>query len=112
MAYKSAINTNEILHLNRDPSANIVGVAFPSNRRKAASTLRNHGGGGLLNRAINAPQFVISESPEVSGKDESNISFKKRKEAAFIASNPYNAVNQSGKNSANTKSSVTNRRNA
>jgi hypothetical protein len=57
MAYKSgtAINTNEILHLNRDPSANIVGVVFPNNRRKAASTLRTHGGGSLLNKGINAP---------------------------------------------------------
>lgn len=64
MPYKSGISTNEILHLNRDPSANIVGVAFPNNRRKAASTLRNHGGGGLLNKGINAPSFVISESPE------------------------------------------------
>lgn len=55
MPNKSAINTNEILHLNRDSSANIVGVVFPNNRRKAASTLRNYGGGGLINKGINAP---------------------------------------------------------
>lgn len=42
MDSKAAINQNEIL-LNRDPSANIVGVQFPINRRKAASTLRTYG---------------------------------------------------------------------
>lgn len=39
------------------------------------------------------------------------MSFKKRNEAAFIASNPYNVQNQSGKSSATTKSAVSNRRN-
>lgn len=87
MSSKTGISQNDI-HLNRDSSANIIGVTFPIRRKKAASTLRNYGVGNHK-RTINAQQFVISESPENASEFKMKESMKKKKEAAFIASHPY-----------------------
>ena len=92
---KGATSQNEI-HLNTDSSANIAGVEFPINRKKAASTLRTYGGGGgVTKKAFNHHhyQFAISESPENAFEE----SMQKRKEAAFIA------ANQSVKSNVNTR---------
>ena len=91
MGAKSLASKNEIL-LDKDPSANIVGVSFTAtNRRKAASTLRNYG--GVSNKRLTGVG-AISESPEKALDSDTSL---KNKEAKFIASNPYS---HSGKSTA------------